>query len=62
MIKNCAAQITIKYNMSILGVLRTGVSSAEHMYSAQVERAHADPPLTAGVVGPIQGDHYFLGA
>jgi mannonate dehydratase len=56
MIKNCAAAKIpcIKYNMSILGVLRTGrvPGRGDTTYSAyKFKDAHADPPLTrAGVV------------
>jgi mannonate dehydratase len=57
MIKNCAAAgiPCIKYNMSILGVLRTGRKEgrADTSYSYfKLADAAADPPLTkAGVVG-----------
>ena len=58
MIRNCAAAgiPCIKYNMSILGVLRTGRKEgrADTSYSYfKLADARADPPLTrAGVVGP----------
>ena len=58
MIKNCAAAgiPCIKYNMSILGVLRTGRKEgrADTSYSDfKLADAKADPPLTkAGVVTP----------
>jgi hypothetical protein len=69
MIKNCAAAKIpcVKYNMSILGVLRTGRVSGrgDTTYSAyKLKDAHADPPLTrAGCRrrGPVLGEiTYFL--
>ena len=62
MIKNCAAaQIPcIKYNMSILGVLRTGRTTGrgDTMYSTfNLAEAKADPPLTRA--GTVNADQYW---
>jgi mannonate dehydratase len=62
MIKNCgAAKIPcIKYNMSILGVLRTGRSPGrgDSTYIAyKLKDAHADPPLTRA--GVVDADRYW---
>ncbi len=69
MIKNCAAAgiPSIKYNMSLLGVLRTGRSPGrgDSTYSTwSLKNAHPDPPLTRA--GVVDADHaweritYFL--
>ena len=62
MIKNCAsAKIPcIKYNMSILGVLRTGrvPGRGDTLYSAyKFKEAKADPPLTRA--GLVNADQYW---
>ena len=69
MIRNCAAAgiPSIKYNMSILGVLRTGRSPGrgDSTYSTwRLKDAHPDPPVTRA--GVVDADHaweritYFL--
>jgi len=69
MIRNCAAAgiPSVKYNMSILGVLRTGRSPGrgDCTYSTwRLKDAHPDPPLTRA--GMVDADHaweritYFL--
>jgi len=69
MIRNCAAAgiPSIKYNMSILGVLRSGRSPGrgDASYSTwRLKDAHPDPPLTRA--GAVDADHaweritYFL--
>src|SRR5579871_7020064 len=69
LIRNCAAAgiPCIKYNMSILGVLRTGRSPGrgDATYSTwRLRDAHPDPPLTRA--GMVDADHaweritYFL--
>ncbi|HTS27363.1 MAG TPA: mannonate dehydratase [Bryobacteraceae bacterium] len=69
MIRNCAAVgiPSIKYNMSILGVLRTGRSPGrgDCTYSTwRLKDAHPDPPVTRA--GMVDADHaweritYFL--
>jgi mannonate dehydratase len=62
MIKNCAAAKIpcIKYNMSILGVLRTGrvPGRGDTTYTAyKLKDAHADPPLTRA--GAVDADRYW---
>ncbi len=62
MIKNCAAAKIpcIKYNMSILGVLRTGhvPGRGDSSYSAyRWKDAKADPPLTRA--GVVDADRYW---
>jgi mannonate dehydratase len=62
MIKNCAAAKipAIKYNMSILGVLRTGrvPGRGDTSYSAfKLKDAKADPPLTKA--GVVDADRYW---
>jgi len=62
MIKNCAAAKIpcIKYNMSILGVLRTGrvPGRGDTSYSAfRLKDAKADPPLTRA--GVVKADQYW---
>src|SRR5947207_15181353 len=62
MIKNCAvAKIPcIKYNMSILGVLRTGrkPGRGDSVYSAyKLQEAKANPPLTRA--GIVNADKYW---
>ena len=62
MIKNCAAAKipAIKYNMSILGVLRTARAPGrgDTTYSAfKLKDAHADPPLTKA--GVVDADRYW---
>jgi len=62
MIKNCAAAKIpcIKYNMSILGVLRTGrvPGRGDTTYTAyKFKDAHADPPLTRA--GVVDADRYW---
>jgi mannonate dehydratase len=62
MIKNCAAANIpcIKYNMSILGVLRTGrvPGRGDTSYSAyKLKDAHPDPPLTRA--GVVNADQYW---
>jgi mannonate dehydratase len=69
MIRNCAAAgiPSIKYNMSILGVLRSGRTPGrgDAAYSTwRLKDAHPDPPLTRA--GAVDADHaweritYFL--
>ena len=68
LIRNCAAAgiPSIKYNMSILGVLRTGRSPGrgDATYSTwRLKDAHPDPPLTrAGNVNAddVLGAHHLL--
>ncbi len=62
MIKNCAAAKIpcIKYNMSILGVLRTGhvPGRGDSVYSSyRLKDAKADPPLTRA--GVVDADRYW---
>ena len=62
MIKNCAAAKIpcIKYNMSILGVLRTGRTPGrgDTSYNTyKLKDAHADPPLTRA--GVVDADRYW---
>jgi mannonate dehydratase len=62
MIKNCAAAgiPCIKYNMSILGVLRTGRTPGRgdgSYASFRLADAHADPPLTRA--GRVTDDMYW---
>ena len=62
MIKNCAAAKIpcIKYNMSILGVLRTGRTSGrgDTTYTSyKLKDAHPDPPLTRA--GIVNADRYW---
>ncbi len=62
MIKNCAAAKipAIKYNMSILGVLRTGrvPGRGDSSYSAyKLAEAKANPPLTKA--GVVDADRYW---
>jgi len=62
MIKNCAAAKIpcIKYNMSILGVLRTGrePGRGDTTYTSyKLKDAHAEPPLTRA--GVVNADRYW---
>jgi mannonate dehydratase len=62
MIKNCAAAKIpcIKYNMSILGVLRTGRTPGrgDTSYNTyKLKDAHPDPPLTRA--GVVDADRYW---
>ena len=62
LIKNCAAAgiPAIKYNMSILGVLRTGRTPGrgDASYATyKLKDAHADPPLTRA--GAVNADRYW---
>jgi mannonate dehydratase len=62
MIKNCAAAAIpcIKYNMSILGVLRTGrqPGRGDTSYSAyKLKDTHPEPPLTRA--GVVNADRYW---
>ena len=62
MIKNCAAagMPGIKYNMSILGVLRTGKTPGRgdaSYASYKWKDAHADPPVTRA--GVVDADRYW---
>jgi len=62
MIQNCAAAKIpcIKYNMSILGVLRTGRTPGrgDTSYSTyKLKDAHAEPPLTRA--GVVDADRYW---
>ncbi len=62
LIKNCASAgiPSIKYNMSILGVLRTGRTPGrgDAMYSTwKLSEAHPNPPLTRA--GRVNGDMFW---
>jgi mannonate dehydratase len=62
MIRNCASAgiPAIKYNMSILGVVRTGRTKGrgDAMYSTwRLKDAHPDPPLTRA--GPVNADAFW---
>jgi mannonate dehydratase len=62
LIRNCAAAgiPSIKYNMSILGVLRTGRSPGrgDATYSTwRLQNAHPDPPLTRA--GKVDADAFW---